>query len=114
VRHAAILSPNPSNRAGGVERVCALLGGMLEHQGWDVSIVGPTYPLTRWQFRVGLNYPLLSRSAAAATRERSDLDLIISNGFLGIGCPRRIPRIHLYHGTMVASTGALGNDTPRH
>ena len=31
---AAIVSPDPSNPAGGVERVCVLLGSALERQGW--------------------------------------------------------------------------------
>ncbi len=112
VRRVAIISPAPSNRAGGVERVCALLGDVFERQGWDVSIVGPTCRLTRLQFRLGLNYPALSWSATKTTRDRNDLDLIVTNGFLGIGCPRSIPRIHLYHGTMVASTRAQSRETP--
>ena len=108
----AIVSPDPSNQAGGVERVCALLGDVLARQGWDVEIVGPTYAPTRWQSRLGLNYPMLSRSATAATRGRRDLDLIVTNGFLGIGCPRGIPRIHLYHGTMVGNAQAQRGSVP--
>jgi glycosyltransferase involved in cell wall biosynthesis len=114
VPNVAIVSPDPSNGAGGVERVCALLGDVLERQGWNVSIVGPTRPLTRWQFRLGLNYPALSWSATETARSRRDLDLIVTNGFLGLGCPRRIPRVHLFHGTMVASTRALSGDAPAH
>ncbi len=109
---AAIASPDPSNQAGGVERVCAQLGDVLARQGWEVEIVGPTYAPTRWQSRLGLNYPMLSRSATAATRERRDLDLIVTNGFLGIGCPRGIPRIHLYHGTMVGNAQAQRGSVP--
>ena len=109
---AAIVSPDPSNQAGGVERVCALLGDVLASQGWEVETVGPTYAPTRWQSRLGLNYPMLSRSATAVTRERRDLDLIVTNGFLGIGCPRGIPRIHLYHGTMVGNAQAQRGSVP--
>jgi glycosyltransferase involved in cell wall biosynthesis len=107
-----IVSPNPSNQAGGVERVCALLGEVLEDQGWEAEIVGPTRVPTRWQSRLGLNYPLLSRSATAAARARRDLDLIVSNGFLGIGCPGGVPRIHLYHGTMVGNAQAQQGSVP--
>ncbi len=94
-----------------MERVCALLGGVLEEQGWDVSIVGPARPPTRWQFRLGLAYPAVARSSTAATRERP-FDLIVTNGFLGIGCPRQTPRVHLYHGTMVGNTRAQSGAMP--
>jgi glycosyltransferase involved in cell wall biosynthesis len=114
VPRVAIVSPDPSNRAGGVERVCALLGEVLERQGWEVEIVGPAYAPTRWQSRLGRNYPMLSRSATAATRARRDLDLIVTNGFLGIGCPRGVPRIHLYHGTMVGNAHAQRGSVPAH
>lgn len=109
---AAIVSPDPSNPAGGVERVCVLLGSALERQGWDVSIVGPERRLTRSEFRLGLSYPLLSRSATATTRAKRELDLILTNGFLGIGCPRQTPRVHLYHGTMVVATKAQSDAMP--
>jgi glycosyltransferase involved in cell wall biosynthesis len=112
VRRAAIVSPDPANRAGGVERVCTLLGSVLERQGWDVNIIGPEHRLTRLQFRLGLGYPLLSWSATKTARAQHDLDLIVTNGFLGVGCPRRIPRIHLYHGTMVAATKAQSDGMP--
>lgn len=112
VPRVAIVSPDPSNQAGGVERVCVLLGDVLTRMGWEVEIVGPAYAPTRWQSRLGLNYPLLSRSATAATREQRDLDLIVTNGFLGVGCPRGIPRIHLYHGTMVGNAHAQRGSVP--
>jgi glycosyltransferase involved in cell wall biosynthesis len=95
-----------------VERVCALLAGLLEGQGWDVSIVGPTRSPSRWQFRLGLSYPVVARSATQATRARQPVDLLITNGFLGIGCPRSTPRIHLFHGTMVGNTRAQSGDMP--
>jgi glycosyltransferase involved in cell wall biosynthesis len=95
-----------------VERVCALLGEVLDRDGWGVDIVGPTHSSTRWQFRLGLAYPALTWSATATTRAPRTLDLIISNGFLGAGCPRKIPRIHLYHGTMVGNTRAQGTNIP--
>jgi glycosyltransferase involved in cell wall biosynthesis len=112
VRHAAIVSPDPANRAGGVERVCAQLGDALQQQGWEVEIVGPTQTPGRWRSRLGLAYATLSRSATASTRARRDLDLVLSNGFLGAGCPRRTPRIHLYHGTMVGNARAQRGSVP--
>jgi glycosyltransferase involved in cell wall biosynthesis len=95
-----------------VERVCVLLAGALERQGWDVSIVGPERTVTRWEFRLGLRYPAMSWSATETIRAKRDVDLIVSNGFLGIGCPREIPRIHLYHGTLAGSAKALSDDMP--
>lgn|GEM_PF-2368807 len=109
---AAIVSPDPSNRAGGVERVCTLLGELLERRGWEVQIVGPAIAPALWQFRLGLDYPALTWSATSPTRTRPSFDLIVSNGFLGAGCPLKVPRIHLYHGTMVGNTRAQGNTLP--
>jgi glycosyltransferase involved in cell wall biosynthesis len=111
VPRAAIVSPNPANRAGGVERVCAQLADALEVHGWEATIVGPARPPSRWEFRLGLSYPAMARSATAATRMDS-FDLVVSNGFLGVGCPRRTARIQLYHGTMVGNTRAQSGSMP--
>jgi glycosyltransferase involved in cell wall biosynthesis len=112
VGRVAIVSPNPSSRAGGVERVCTQLGDVLARHGWDVQIVGPTRAPTRRQFRIGLDYPSTSWSATSATRIRPWFDLVITNGFLGAGCPRQVPRIHLYHGTMIGNTMAQRGTLP--
>jgi glycosyltransferase involved in cell wall biosynthesis len=112
VPRVGIVSPDPSSQAGGVERVCALLGEILAQHGWNVQIVGPTRAPTRSQFRLGLDYPSTTWSATSATRARPWFDLVITNGFLGAGCPRRVPRIHLYHGTMVGNTMAQKGTLP--
>ncbi|HUN77935.1 MAG TPA: glycosyltransferase family 4 protein [Solirubrobacteraceae bacterium] len=109
---AAIVSPDPGNNAGGVERVCLQLSQALERRGWEVEIVGPTRTPGRWRSRLGLGYAALSRSATASTRAGGDLDLIVTNGFLGVGCPRRTPRIHVYHGTMVGNVRAQRGSLP--
>ena len=111
MRHIAIISPNPASNTGGVERMCVLLGRVLENQGWRVSIVGPKGPPKRWQFQLGLGYLALSRSATKAARALNP-DLIISNGYLGVGISRRTPRVHIYHGTMVGDTRAEGSALP--
>jgi len=95
-----------------VERVCAQIGAVLEIEGWDVSIVGPSRPVGRWEFRLGLGYPAQTWSATATVRGKPAPDLVVTNGFLGAGAPWRIPRIHLYHGTMVGNTKAQGNTLP--
>jgi glycosyltransferase involved in cell wall biosynthesis len=109
---AVIVSPNPASEAGGVERVCALLAQVLEEDGWEVSVVGPRRTMGRWRFRLALGYLGLSLDATAAAREH-DPDLLITNGLLGFGSSRKTPRIHLFHGTMVADTRAEGRALSR-
>lgn len=101
-RHAIVLSPVPEGNAGGVERFCWLLAGILREEGWRVSIVGPTRQPGRWTFRFG-GSPLvwsLSTGHAAAAADRKP-DLVVGNGFLGLGAPRGVPRIQVFHGTSV-------------
>lgn len=102
IRHAIILSPVPEGNAGGVERFCWLLAGILREEGWRVSIVGPTRQPGRWTFRFG-GSPLvwsLSAGRAATAADRSP-DLIVGNGFLGLGAPRGAPRVQVFHGTSI-------------
>jgi glycosyltransferase involved in cell wall biosynthesis len=96
-----------------VEWVCALLAEVLERQGWIASIVGASGAPKRWQSRVGLGYPIASRMSTEMLRRGREYDLIITNGFLGIGAPRHVPRVHIYHGTMVGGTRAQGASLPR-
>jgi glycosyltransferase involved in cell wall biosynthesis len=110
--HAVIVSPDVSNAAGGVERMCVLLARVVEQQGWRATIVGPQREVERWQFRLGVGSIASSRSAGRAARAQHP-DLLITNGYLGVGYGRRVPRIHVYHGTAVASVRAAGADLPR-
>ncbi len=101
-RHAIVLSPVPEGNAGGVERFCWLLAGILREKGWRVSIVGPTRQPGRWTFRFGgspLVWSLSSGRAATAADRRPDL--IVGNGFLGLGAPREVPRVQVFHGTSI-------------
>ncbi|HTC60474.1 MAG TPA: glycosyltransferase family 4 protein [Solirubrobacteraceae bacterium] len=108
---AVVISPDPSNGSGGVERVSLLLARVLEEQGWDTTVVGPRRAPTRWQFRLGLGYPSMSLSAGrAALAERPDV--IVSNGYLGGGLSQGVPRIHVYHGTMIGDTRAEAGVLP--
>jgi len=104
---AAILSPDPANKAGGVERMCLLLSGVLEQEGWRTRIVGPGREPGRALFRLGAGHLERSRLATHAARALSP-DLIVSNGFLGMGSSRQVPRVHVYHGTLVGDTRAEG------
>jgi glycosyltransferase involved in cell wall biosynthesis len=110
--HAVIVSPDVANTAGGVERMSTLLAGVLEHQGWTTSIVGPQHEVARWQFRLGLGPIVASRSAARAARAQRP-DLLVTNGYLGAGYDRRTPRVHVYHGTSVGVMLAAGAGLPR-
>lgn len=110
--HAVIVSPRPSNGSGGVERVCEMLAQALGRHGWQTSVAGPSRGPTRSEFRAGLGYAAISRSAMSAACER-DADLIVTSGFLGLGGTRTVPRIHIYHGTMIGGTRALSGLIPR-
>jgi glycosyltransferase involved in cell wall biosynthesis len=110
--HAVIVSPRPSGGSGGVERVCEMLAQALGRHGWQTSVAGPCRGPTRREFRAGLGYAAISRSAMSAACEH-DADLIVTSGFLGLGGTRTAPRIHIYHGTMVGGTKALSGLIPR-
>jgi glycosyltransferase involved in cell wall biosynthesis len=99
-RHAILMSPAPDSNAGGVERFCWLLAEILQEQGWRTSIVGPSRQPGRWTFRFGgspLLWSVSTARAVAAADQRPDL--IVGNGFLGLGAPRGVPRIQVFHGT---------------
>lgn len=102
---AVILSPDPANTAGGVERMCVLLSGVLEQEGWRTRIVGPGREPAQALFRIGAGHLERSRLAARAARALSP-DLIVSNGFLGMGSSATVPRVHVYHGTLIGDTRA--------
>ena len=113
-RHAILMSPAPESNAGGVERFCWLLAGILQEQGWRTSIVGPSRQPGRWTFRFGAS-PLLwsistGHAVAAANRHP---DLIVGNGFLGVSAPRGVPRIQVFHGTSAAEILATRPSLPR-
>jgi len=93
--HAVIVSPDVSNAAGGVERMCVLLAGVLQAQGWRTTVVGPEREVTRWEFRLGLGSLAVSRSAAAVARAAHP-DLLITNGYMGVGYSGPAPRVHLH------------------
>jgi glycosyltransferase involved in cell wall biosynthesis len=109
--YAVVISPDPSHGSGGVERMCLLLARVLEDRGWRASVVGPRQP-TRWGFRLGLGYPSMSLSAGRAARAERP-DVIVSNGYLGAGSTHGIPRVHVYHGTMVGDTRAEAGVLPK-
>ncbi len=92
--------------------MCVLLAGVLERQGWSATIVGPEHEVTRWQFRLGAGPLTTSRAGSRAARSQHP-DLLVTNGYLGVGYSRRTPRIHVYHGTAVGAVRAVGADLSR-
>ena len=111
-RHAVLVSPDPSNAAGGVERMCVLLARVLDQRGWRTTIVGPQQAVTRWRFRLALGPLARSRSAMRAACAQ-DPDLVITNGYLGAGYGARVPRVHVYHGTFAGAVRAVGATVSR-
>jgi len=108
------MSPVPGGDAGGVERFCRLVGEALEGEGWRVSIVGPTRQPSLWEFRLGGSPLVWSTSAGRAVKQADrNPDLIVGNGFLGLGAPGGVPRIQVFHGTSVAETLASAPGLPR-
>lgn len=97
---AVIVSPNPGTRDGGVEQHCGLVGDALTAAGWDVEEAGATgRAYGTWSRRCGLTAPRAAYAAGRTARGRH-ADLVITNGTLGAGAPRDVPRIHVFHGTM--------------
>jgi glycosyltransferase involved in cell wall biosynthesis len=111
--HAIVVSPNPITAPGGVERMSALVARVLEARGWQVSVVCPPSFPPRSIYRVGLGSLWLSHAAARAAADVDRPKLIVTNGFLGAGFPSDIPRVHVYHGTMVGSSIATRAMMPR-
>lgn len=111
-RRAVIVSPEPGANVGGVERYCWLVRQLLTEQGWEVTEVGPQGSPGRVANRLRLGDLLISRATTAPIAALRP-DLVVSNGMLGAGAPRSVPRIHVYHGTMVDHTLKGDDDQPR-
>ncbi|UUY05601.1 glycosyltransferase family 4 protein [Svornostia abyssi] len=105
--HAALLSPFPDGRSGGIERFCQQLAGVLRAGGWRADIVGPGAEPNVWVDRLGGGAFARSRAAVAAAVELQP-DLVIGNNWLGWGAPRGVPHIQVYHCTLIGLTRAAG------
>ncbi len=111
MRSAALISPDPSSNAGGVERFCALLAEGLRRAGWTTTTIGPRGTVPTSLGRLGLG-PALQAFSATRQARHAPVDLVISNGFLGGPAAHR--RIHVFHGTMVRHVAAGGTGSRRY
>src|SRR5687767_7740102 len=103
------MSPDPSARAGGVERFCHLLSEALAPTRLEVRILGPPVVNRKWLERLGgrfLHHGKLAAEALEGIRPR----LLVTNGFLGSHSSSFIPRIQVFHGSMagLALRGDVG------
>jgi glycosyltransferase involved in cell wall biosynthesis len=100
---AVVVSPSPGN-AGGAERTSSLIARALTDRGWDVAIAAPDEPPPQTVRRAGAAGLWSSRRLMASVPATSGLQLLITCGELGSFAPAGVPRIHIYHGTMVEHT----------
>ena len=102
-RHALVLSDAPGN-AGGVERTSNLLRRVLEERGWSVGLAVPEGEPPRWMSRIGAGAVQRSHALLAPMRDEEPPGLLITTSGYGLWSPAGVPRIHVYHGTMVEHT----------
>ena len=101
-RTAVIVSPS-LNDVGGVERSAHLIERVLRDRGWHVRLVAPAREPSKWVRRLGGNALSFSRAAMEQVPHEG-VDLIVTSSGYGAFAPRRLPRVHIYHGTIVQHT----------
>lgn len=111
MNRAVIVSPDVGAKAGGLERMCTLLSGVLSELGWEVSVIDPGGEASRWEYRVGAGYLASSRLAGRRVRPLAP-DLLVTNGALGAIGAGRTKKVHVYHGTLVGNTLTEGRNLP--
>ncbi|MEM4451313.1 MAG: glycosyltransferase family 4 protein [Nitrososphaerota archaeon] len=95
-----ILTGNPINGAGGVERFCRDLIRICSRKGWRVQVLTPhdlagrsvqlnAFTELLWAYRLG----------RVASRLVKKVDLVISNGIWGSWVDENFLRVNVYHGT---------------
>jgi glycosyltransferase involved in cell wall biosynthesis len=99
-RTVLVVSPAVGN-TGGVERTSDLLRRTLEARDWTVELVVPDEPPPRWASRTGVS-PLWSSRRLMA--DLPPADLMISSSSYGLFAPEGLPRIHVFHGTLIEHT----------
>lgn len=93
-----------ARNTGGTERTSFLIERSLADRGWDVSIAAPKREPPRWVRRAGGAGLWSSRELLSRLAGDGSIDLLVTCGEHGAFSPRGVPRIHIYHGTMVEHT----------
>lgn len=100
----AVVIAEGSRNTGGTERTSFMIERTLADRGWDVSIAAPEREPPRWVRRAGAAGLWSSRQLLSRLPGRAEIDLLVTCGEYGAFAPRGVPRIHVYHGTMVEHT----------
>ncbi|MDQ4097722.1 MAG: hypothetical protein M3144_07635, partial [Actinomycetota bacterium] len=97
LKRAVVVSPDPTSDAGGAERMCNQLVGILARCGFDVTLVGPGGVGPAWLARHGGTL-LWQAGAVRRTVRRMDPepDIVVTVGPLGWAGSRRPRRVHVY------------------
>jgi glycosyltransferase involved in cell wall biosynthesis len=106
-----VISPDPRQKAGGVERFCSILRDALRLVGHDVRIAGPARRSGPWAARFGLS-PLIESASVPNRLDGWIPDAVITNGLLGGLRRRGVPTVHVFHGTMVGNVLKVGAREP--
>jgi glycosyltransferase involved in cell wall biosynthesis len=99
----AVVVAEGSGNTGGTERTSFMIERSLTDRGWDVSIAAPKREPPRWVRRAG-GAGLWSSRELLSRLPGGRIDLLVTCGEYGAFGPRQVPRIHVYHGTMVEHT----------
>ena len=75
-RRAVVVSPEPGNEAGGTERLCTYVAGLLGRLGFDVALVGPNGRGPGWVQRHGASTLWQAASARRACRALGPAELV--------------------------------------
>jgi glycosyltransferase involved in cell wall biosynthesis len=100
----AVVVAEGSRNTGGTERTSFMIERSLADRGWDVSIAAPQGEPPRWVRRAGGAGLWSSRQLLSRLPGDGTTDLLVTCGEYGAFAPRGVPRIHIYHGTMVEHT----------
>jgi glycosyltransferase involved in cell wall biosynthesis len=100
----AVVVAEGSGNTGGTERTSFMIERSLADRGWEVSIAAPEREPPRWVRRVGGAGLWSSRELLSRLPDDGRIDLLVTCGEYGAFGPRGVPRIHIYHGTMVEHT----------
>jgi len=95
-----LVTANPVDTAGGVERFCRILIDVCKEKSWKVDVLTPAHIAGHlvsanalkelyWTYRLG---HLIKKPGKS-------YDVVISNVVWGAWVPSTVPHIHVYHGT---------------